>query len=50
MILKISMVGLFIVLILVLIISYYTQLEGFDTITGAVTAPITTDGIVPAAA
>ena len=32
MILKLSIFGLFIVLIIVLTISYYTQLEGFDTI------------------
>ncbi len=49
MILKLSIVGLFVVLIVVLTISYYMQLEGFDNISAPAAAPITKNGIVPVA-
>lgn len=50
MILKLSIVGLFIVLVVVLTITYYTQLEGFIANKTATALPITGNGITPAVA
>ena len=50
MILKLSIVGLFIVLVVVLTIAYYTQLEGFIANKTAAEMPITGNGITPAVA
>jgi len=46
MILKFSILGMLILLAIVLTISYYTQLEGFDNVLPAVLASALTDGMV----